>query len=56
MTIVYLVCTVPAQFVLGLFVALVINRIVGRILGVLRTVLMIPHYYDPGGGGALSGG
>ena len=46
-TLLYLVCTVPAQFVLGLAVALILNEIVHRIIGYLRVALILPAMMTP---------
>jgi multiple sugar transport system permease protein len=46
-TLLYLGGTVPLQFGLGLVVALVLHRIVGKIIGFLRTALIIPITMTP---------
>jgi len=46
-TLVYIAGTVPLQFGLGLVVALILHRIVGKIIGFLRTVLIIPTILTP---------
>ncbi len=46
-TVLYLLGTVPTQFVLGLIVALLLNQITGKIIGFLRTTLIIPTIMTP---------
>jgi multiple sugar transport system permease protein len=46
-TLYYLLLTVPVQFVLGLAVALILNEIVHKIIGVLRVVLILPAMMTP---------
>ncbi|MBD3309396.1 ABC transporter permease subunit [candidate division KSB3 bacterium] len=46
-TLIYLLGTVPVQFVLGLVVALLLNQITGKIIGFLRTTLIIPTIMTP---------
>jgi len=46
-TALYLLGTVPLQLVLGLIVALILNRIGQRIINSLRTVLVIPAIMTP---------
>ena len=46
-TLLYLLGTVPTQFVLGLVVALLLHQITGKIIGFLRTTLIIPTIMTP---------
>lgn len=46
-TIFYLLGTVPLQFILGLIIALLLNQITGRVIGLLRTTLIIPTIMTP---------
>jgi len=46
-TLLYLAGTVPLQFGLGLIVALILYRITGKIIGFLRTFLIIPTTMTP---------
>ncbi|NIM96619.1 MAG: sugar ABC transporter permease, partial [candidate division Zixibacteria bacterium] len=46
-TIAYLAGTVPVQFGLGLVVALILHQITRKIIGVLRTTLIIPTIMTP---------
>lgn len=46
-TVLYLLGTVPLQFVLGLGVALILNQIIRKIIGFLRTALIIPAIMTP---------
>jgi multiple sugar transport system permease protein len=46
-TLLYLAGTVPLQFGLGLGVALILNRITEKIIGFLRTALIIPTTMTP---------
>lgn len=46
-TLLYLLGTVPVQFVLGLGIALILNQITGKIIGFLRTTLIIPTIMTP---------
>lgn len=46
-TVLYLLGTVPLQLVLGLIVALILNRIGQKIINSLRTVLVIPAMMTP---------
>lgn len=46
-TMIYLSGTVPVQFVLGLVTALILNQIVGRVIGFLRTTMIIPTIMTP---------
>ncbi len=46
-TLLYLLGTVPVQFLLGLGVALILNQITGKIIGFLRTTLIIPTIMTP---------
>jgi multiple sugar transport system permease protein len=46
-TVLYLLGTVPVQFLLGLIVALLLNQITGKIIGFLRTTLIIPTIMTP---------
>lgn len=46
-TVFYLAGTVPVQFGLGLFVALILHQITRKIIGVLRTTLIIPTIMTP---------
>lgn len=46
-TFLYLLGTVPVQFLLGLGVALILNQITGKIIGFLRTTLIIPTIMTP---------
>jgi multiple sugar transport system permease protein len=46
-TIFYLAGTVPLQFGLGLFVALILHQITRKIIGFLRTALIIPTIMTP---------
>jgi len=43
----YLIGTVPLQFVLGLVVALILYRITRKIIGFLRTTLIVPAIMTP---------
>jgi multiple sugar transport system permease protein len=46
-TFLYLLGTVPVQFLLGLGVALILNQIAGKVIGFLRTTLIIPTIMTP---------
>lgn len=46
-TFLYLVGTVPLQFVLGLAVALILHRITRRVVGLLRVLLVFPSIMTP---------
>jgi multiple sugar transport system permease protein len=46
-TVLYLLGTVPLQLVLGLIVALILNRIGQKIINSLRTILVIPAMMTP---------
>lgn len=46
-TLLYLAGTVPLQFALGLFVALILHQITQKVIGVLRTTLIIPTIMTP---------
>jgi len=46
-TVFYLLGTVPLQFALGFGVALILNQITRKIIGVLRTILVIPAIMTP---------
>ena len=46
-TVIYLVGTVSFQFALGLLIALILNQIVGKVIGFLRTTLIIPTIMTP---------
>jgi multiple sugar transport system permease protein len=46
-TLLYLAGTVPIQFGLGLGIALILNQIVGKVTGFLRTTLIIPTIMTP---------
>ncbi len=46
-TFLYLLGTVPLQFALGLAVALILNRITTKIIGFLRTTLIVPTTMTP---------
>ncbi|GAK57166.1 carbohydrate ABC transporter membrane protein 1, CUT1 family [Candidatus Vecturithrix granuli] len=43
----YLLGTVPIQFLLGLMTALLLHQITGRVIGFLRTTLIIPTIMTP---------
>ncbi len=46
-TVLYLLGTVPVQFLLGLVVALLLNQITSKVIGFLRTTLIIPTIMTP---------
>ena len=46
-TVLYLAGTIPLQFIFGLFIALILNQITGKIIGVLRPALIIPTIMTP---------
>ena len=46
-TVLYLIGTVPVQFALGLGVALILYRITRKIIGLLRTTMVIPAIMTP---------
>lgn len=46
-TVLYLLGTVPVQFLLGLIVALLLHQITGKVIGFLRTTLIIPTIMTP---------
>ena len=46
-TVVFLVGTISLQFVFGLIIALILNEITGKIIGVLRPALIVPTIMTP---------